>query len=563
MGLKPRARVVAMAVTGSEPTIMLVGPTPATRKVLARAGLTVEDIDLFELNEAFASVVMKWMRDPEIPEEKVNVNGGAIAMGHPLGATGAMIVGTLLDELEARDSCATGWHAVSARAWASPPSSNESEAHRRHEQANTWHIEKHPVSGDPLDNDRHGVVILTIDDPAASVNTMNEAFTRSMEASVAPGGGAGQYHRGDPGQRQEDFLRRRGPEPPAPARASRAAEQTAVAHRPREGADARAGAAGQAGGRGDQRDGARRRARGGLCAPTASRGRAGDHPRAAGGDAGLLPGGGGIVRMVRLLGHARLRCEGDPARGHSSSTRRGARNSVGLRRSRRDAGGAARRARAWIKANPGAQQPWDRQGLRDSRRHAASPAMGPMLPMMPRRTCARRPGAPMPAPRRSSAAAVEGTQVDFDSAMRIETRWFISLVMGTVARNMINTFFFQLQTRSRRGDRSPEGRRAREVQAKKVGVLGAGMMGAGIALRLRHARARGGAEGRDACGGRRARATRRRSSSRRQLAKGKLTQEQARRHAGADPADRKRRRLRGAATWWSRRCSRTASSRRA
>jgi acetyl-CoA C-acetyltransferase len=102
MGLRPRARVVAMAVTGSEPTIMLTGPTPATRKVLARAGLTVDDIDLFELNEAFASVVMKWMRDLKIPEEKVNVNGGAIAMGHPLGATGAMILGTLLDELERR-----------------------------------------------------------------------------------------------------------------------------------------------------------------------------------------------------------------------------------------------------------------------------------------------------------------------------------------------------------------------------------------------------------------------------------------------------------------------------
>ncbi|MBL8971385.1 MAG: acetyl-CoA C-acyltransferase, partial [Myxococcales bacterium] len=102
LGLKPRARVVAMAVAGSEPTIMLTGPTPATRKVLARAGLTVEDIDLFELNEAFASVVLKWMRDLEIPAEKVNVNGGAIALGHPLGATGAMILGTLVDELERR-----------------------------------------------------------------------------------------------------------------------------------------------------------------------------------------------------------------------------------------------------------------------------------------------------------------------------------------------------------------------------------------------------------------------------------------------------------------------------
>lgn len=103
MGMKPRARVVATAVTGSEPTIMLTGPTPATQKVLDKAGLTVDDIDLFELNEAFAAVVLKWMRDLNIPHDKVNVNGGAIAMGHPLGATGAMILGTVLDELERRD----------------------------------------------------------------------------------------------------------------------------------------------------------------------------------------------------------------------------------------------------------------------------------------------------------------------------------------------------------------------------------------------------------------------------------------------------------------------------
>ncbi|MFF4170723.1 acetyl-CoA C-acetyltransferase [Streptomyces sp. NPDC001744] len=99
-GLLPRARIVATAVTGAEPTIMLTGPTPATRKVLAAAGLEVDDIDLFELNEAFAAVVMKWQRDLKVPDEKVNVNGGAIALGHPLGATGAMILGTLLDELE-------------------------------------------------------------------------------------------------------------------------------------------------------------------------------------------------------------------------------------------------------------------------------------------------------------------------------------------------------------------------------------------------------------------------------------------------------------------------------
>ncbi|WP_072803410.1 acetyl-CoA C-acetyltransferase [Rhodococcoides yunnanense] len=99
-GLIPRGRVVATAQVGSEPTIMLTGPTPATVAVLKKAGLTVADIDVFELNEAFASVVLKWMKDLDIPNEKTNVNGGAIAMGHPLGATGAMLVGTVLDELE-------------------------------------------------------------------------------------------------------------------------------------------------------------------------------------------------------------------------------------------------------------------------------------------------------------------------------------------------------------------------------------------------------------------------------------------------------------------------------
>src|SRR5579884_1917176 len=101
-GLTPRARIVATATSGAEPTIMLTGPTPATRKVLDRAGLRIDDIDLFELNEAFASVVLKYQKDLNIPDEKLNVNGGAIAMGHPLGATGAMILGTMVDELERR-----------------------------------------------------------------------------------------------------------------------------------------------------------------------------------------------------------------------------------------------------------------------------------------------------------------------------------------------------------------------------------------------------------------------------------------------------------------------------
>ncbi len=103
LGLRPRARIVATALTGSDPTIMLTGPMPATRKALAKAGLTLDDIDLFEVNEAFAAVVLRYLRELNVPAEKVNVNGGAIALGHPLGATGAMILGTLLDELERRE----------------------------------------------------------------------------------------------------------------------------------------------------------------------------------------------------------------------------------------------------------------------------------------------------------------------------------------------------------------------------------------------------------------------------------------------------------------------------
>jgi acetyl-CoA C-acetyltransferase len=102
-GLTPRARILSVSVVGSEPTIMLTGPAPSAEKALAKAGLTIDDIDLFEVNEAFAAVVMKFMKDLNVPHEKVNVNGGAIALGHPLGATGAMILGTLIDELERRD----------------------------------------------------------------------------------------------------------------------------------------------------------------------------------------------------------------------------------------------------------------------------------------------------------------------------------------------------------------------------------------------------------------------------------------------------------------------------
>jgi len=102
-GLKARARIRQFANIGSEPSIMLTGPIPVTEKVLRKAGMTTKDIDLFELNEAFASVVLRYMQAFDIDHGKINVNGGAIAMGHPLGATGAMILGTVLDELERRD----------------------------------------------------------------------------------------------------------------------------------------------------------------------------------------------------------------------------------------------------------------------------------------------------------------------------------------------------------------------------------------------------------------------------------------------------------------------------
>ncbi len=99
-GMAPRARIVATAVSGADPTIMLTGPTPATLKALKTAGLTPDDIDVWELNEAFAAVVLKWVKDLDLDMAKVNINGGAIAMGHPLGATGAIILGTVVDELE-------------------------------------------------------------------------------------------------------------------------------------------------------------------------------------------------------------------------------------------------------------------------------------------------------------------------------------------------------------------------------------------------------------------------------------------------------------------------------
>ncbi|MFW5634260.1 MAG: acetyl-CoA C-acyltransferase, partial [Erythrobacter sp.] len=102
-GLKPRARIVATANMGDDPTLMLNAPVPAAKKVLKKAGMTLEDIDLFEINEAFAVVAAKFVRDLGLDWDKVNVNGGSIALGHPIGATGSILIGTIIDELERRD----------------------------------------------------------------------------------------------------------------------------------------------------------------------------------------------------------------------------------------------------------------------------------------------------------------------------------------------------------------------------------------------------------------------------------------------------------------------------
>jgi acetyl-CoA C-acetyltransferase len=101
--MTPRARIVMTAVAGTEPVIMLTAPGPAAQRCVEKAGMTFDDIDLFEVNEAFAAVVMKFLRDTGVPWDKVNVNGGAMALGHPIGATGGMLIGTLLDELERQD----------------------------------------------------------------------------------------------------------------------------------------------------------------------------------------------------------------------------------------------------------------------------------------------------------------------------------------------------------------------------------------------------------------------------------------------------------------------------
>ena len=171
-GFTPRARIVAAALSGADPTIMLTGPMPAARKALAKAGMTIDQIDLFEVNEAFAAVPMRFMKEMGVPHEKVNVNGGAIAMGHPLGATGAMILNTLIDELHRRKLRYGMARCASAAAWASRRSWNGSES--RHEDA----------SATTRDD---GIATITFDEPGSPVNTMCAAVAAGSGRSHGAG----------------------------------------------------------------------------------------------------------------------------------------------------------------------------------------------------------------------------------------------------------------------------------------------------------------------------------------------------------------------------------------
>ena len=150
---------------------MLTGPAPAARKALAKAGLTIDDIDLFEVNEAFAAVVMRFINEMKVDPAKVNVNGGAIAMGHPLGATGAMILGTLLDELERQGKSGVWLHFVWVAVWASQPLLN-------------WYKEKNNERNS-ISKNEDNIVILTFDSPNQSANTMNADFRTALDEVVA------------------------------------------------------------------------------------------------------------------------------------------------------------------------------------------------------------------------------------------------------------------------------------------------------------------------------------------------------------------------------------------
>ena len=344
---------MATATSGADPVIMLTGPTPATRKVLDRAGLTVDDIDLFELNEAFASVVLKFQKDLNIPDEKLNVNGGAIAMGHPLGATGAMITGTMVDELERRGARARARsRCASAAAWVSRPSSRGCKDSMA-ENTIQW------------DKDADGIVTLTLDDPTGSANVMNEHYKESMHKAVerlvaekdsitgvvitsakktffAGGDLKGMINLG-------------------PENAGEAFDEVeAIKARPAHAGDPR-----QARRRGHQRRRARRRPgdRAGhatTASPPTSRASVIGLPEVT---LGLLPGGGGVTRTVRMFGIQKAFME---VLSQGTRFKPAKAKEIGLVD---ELVGSVDElvpaAKAWIKANPEAHtQPWDAKGYK-------------------------------------------------------------------------------------------------------------------------------------------------------------------------------------------------------
>ncbi len=494
LGLTPRARVLATAVSGADPTIMLTGPAPASRKALAKAGLDVDDIDLFEINEAFAAVAMRFMRDLDISPEITNVNGGAIAMGHPLGATGAMILGTLIDELERRDLrrglatlCVGGGMGIATIV--------ELVCHRRgfetgwRPSSTTGDLKGDPqmtttqtdVSAVRYERDDDGIVTLVLDDPTASANTMSVLYKDSMLAAVQRLYDEVDSDDGVTGvvvtSAKKTFfaggdLRAMvtATKADAPAFFELCEEVKAGLRRletfPRPVVAAINGAA----------------LGGGFEIALATNHRiAVDHPSVELGlpeaTLGLLPGGGGVTRVVRMLGLQdglmEVLLQGTRFKPAQAKEKGLVDELVG------SLDDLVPAAKAWIKANPeSTQNAWDRPGYKMPGGSPKSPALAQFLPAFPALLRQQVKGADYPAQKAILSAAVEGAQVDFDTATRIESRYLTNLIVNQQSKNMIQAFFFDLQAINA-GKLRPQG--VPTYRATKVGVLGAGMMGAGIA----------------------------------------------------------------------------------
>ena len=461
LGLTPRARILGhrrlrRGADDHAHRARALGP-----KALAKAGLDADDLDLVEINEAFAAVVLRFVRDMDLDLEKVNVNGGAIAMGHPLGATGAWSSRTLIDELERQDK-RTGWRrCASAAAWASRPWWRGSDERLDNPLGARQGRRRHPDAGRPEPVGQHHERRLQGVDGGGRRPALGRA-------------------RRDHGRRahvgQEDVLRRRQPErPQAHAQGGRRGGGGEHSHDQVPAAPARD--ARQAGRRRDQRRGARRRP--GDRARHATSGSRSTAPSVQLGfpevQLGLLPGRRRRDPHGADVGH-RGRADAAAAPGHALPAAAGARA--------RDRGRAGRQrdelvpaAKAWIAANPEAVQRWDVKGYKIPGGTPSTPKFAANLPAFPANLRKQTKGANYPAPHHIMAAAVEGSQVDFDNALEIEGRYFVDLATGQVAKNMIQAFFFDMQAVSGKRGR-PES--VETVPVKKVVILGAGMMGAAI-----------------------------------------------------------------------------------